>query len=91
MGWKRCKHLVGILLLFIDITLHAGIRGVGALWGLYRLFHETWDGRDQDCAGYRRLLCILKDLEGGRAALPRDWVFCARIHLHPLSSIEWLH
>ena len=54
-------------------------------------FHEIWGGRDQACAGYRRLLCILRELQGGRAALPRDWVFCARFHLHPLSFIEWLH
>ena len=55
-----------------------------------RLFHEIQGRRDQDCAVYRRLLCTLRDLQGGCAALPRDWVLCTRIDLHLLSSIEWL-
>ena len=51
-------------------------------------FHEIWGGRDQACAGYRRLLCILRELQGGCTALLRDWVFCARIISAPPSPLK---
>jgi hypothetical protein len=37
-------------------------QGGGALSGLFRLFQESRGKRDQDCAGCRRLVCVLRDL-----------------------------